>query len=121
MQLASVTGAAPDLCVPDRGHAAVHRNRICDKPSGRPTPAELAEYYASVLRHPDGSIDFDSYRKRAAAIRGNEIRRGAVLGVACASILTLCCLSSLILAIAGARIPAPAFSETKATIVSTQP
>ena len=42
-----------------------------------------------IRRHPDGSIDIDFYRTRAAALRGQAKRDGVMLKMASAIVLTV--------------------------------
>ena len=42
-----------------------------------------------IRRHPDGSIDIDFYRARAAALRGQAKRDGVMLKMASAVVLTV--------------------------------
>jgi hypothetical protein len=42
-----------------------------------------------IRRYPDSSIDFDFYRTRATALRGQAMRDAATLRSACAGVLTM--------------------------------
>jgi hypothetical protein len=107
----------------DRDYAAIrrcHKTRF-DKPFKRSAAEQLAEYYETVVRNADGSINFDAYRKRASALRSREVGNGTVLGLACASILTLCCACAVIFAIAAFTAPKPSTRGVISTVVSTHP
>lgn len=130
MQVAFISSAArrpglsgSDYAVFNRGHAEIRLSRVSifDRPVKRPTTEYLAEYYATVVRNADGSIDFDSYRKRAARFRGQQVRSGTVLGLACASILTLCCACAVIFAISAYVNSKPSVRGFNAAATSIQP
>jgi hypothetical protein len=61
----------------------------------------------SIRRCRDGSIDFDFYRTRATALRGQAIRDSVVLRSACIGLSVIVVVFPLILAVAAASIRAP--------------
>jgi hypothetical protein len=61
----------------------------------------------SIRRHRDGSIDFDFYRTRATALRGQAIRDSVKLKFACIGLSMIVVVFPLILAVAAASIRAP--------------
>jgi hypothetical protein len=71
-----------------------------------------------IRRHPDGSIDIDFYRARAAALRGQAKRDGVMLKMASAIVLTVA--SGLALAVLVATPPEQALTGRKLAQLSVQ-
>jgi hypothetical protein len=61
-----------------------------------------------IRRHPDGSIDIDFYRTRAAALRGQAKRDGVMLKMASAVVLTVAGGLALAMLVAAPEQHAPA-------------
>lgn len=96
----------------DRDYAAIHRSR--------PTFVELERHRASIRRNADDTIDFEFYRNRAAALRGETRRQHATLRLICAGVLTLAMGAALVMAVA-TPVSAPAKSGVVAVTVSHKP
>ncbi len=60
-----------------------------------------------IRRHHDRSIDFDSYRTRATALRGQAMRDAATLRSACAGVLTMVGALAVVFLVAAAPMRAP--------------
>ena len=114
MQRATAQSVTPNIRTPgprnfdrgttaiDRDYAAIHRSRLAifGQRLDRPTAAELDKHRASVRRNADDSIDVDFYRARAAALRGQTMRKHSVLRFICAGVLTLGLCAALVMAAA---------------------
>lgn len=61
----------------------------------------------TAQRHPNGSIDFDFYRGRATALRGQAKRDASTLKAACAFVLTMFGAIAVAVLIAAAPLAAP--------------
>lgn len=68
----------------------VHNSKFKSRRFGRGGVVGLAEHRASVQRNADGSIDFDFYRKQAAALRRRARRQHVTLMCVYAAFLVLC-------------------------------
>jgi len=71
-----------------------------------------------IRRHPDGSIDIDFYRTRAAALRGQAKRDGVTLKMASAGVLTVA--GGLALAALAAALEQHAPAERRLAQLSMQ-
>lgn len=84
MQPKSIHGAAPGFRVLDQDTATAVVRR-----HARPSLAKVTDDWDTILRRPDGSIDFDFYRRRATTPRARAPSDDAVWFSAGAGVLTI--------------------------------
>jgi hypothetical protein len=106
----------------DRDYAAIHRSRLAvfGQRLDRPTSVELDKHRASVRRNADDSIDFDFYRSRATALRGQTMRKHAALSFLCAGVLAFGVCAAIVMS-AATPISKPPNGGVAAAHVSTNP
>jgi hypothetical protein len=68
----------------------------------------------NIRRHPNGCIDVDFYRTRAAALRGQAKRDGDVLKAASAVVLAIAGVIAVAILVAVVPAPAPTSQSTLA-------
>jgi hypothetical protein len=87
---------------------SAHPDRDSRDQSGpEQTMTQAQAFSQDVRRHTDGSIDFDFYRTRAIALRGEAMRNVGTLRSACAGILAMLGLLAVFFHVAAAPTGAP--------------
>jgi hypothetical protein len=129
MQLATANSRTPrprgfdrGYAAIDREYAAIHRSHLAvfGQRLDRPTSVELDKCRASVQRNADDSIDFDFYRGRATALRGQTMRKHAALRFVCAGVLALGVCAAIVMS-AATPVSKPTHGVVSAAHVSPKP